>query len=249
MAEHQERLRLVYFNVRGIVEPIRLLLALVEADYDDLRYPIRANAAGFAPDPAYLRDKAIGKFQANMNSLPILQVVVDGRIVAEVGQSNAILRYVARRHGVAGASPVEEAIADAVCECVRDIKQRWYKCKQKPEAQKWCLGGDDVDAKDEFFSRDLPELLAHLEAALPPRQCSSPWLVGPTTTVADIVVYHLLASPISLISGCVSSFFDGEKDRVETALAGVPRLRAAVEAVAGIPAIQDWEARRPDTFS
>ena len=67
--------RLIYFNVRGAVEPVRLLLALANVPYDDVRYPMTAAAAGFSVDQSFQRDKAAGHFSANMDNLPILQVL------------------------------------------------------------------------------------------------------------------------------------------------------------------------------
>lgn len=252
--------RLVYFNVRGIVEPIRLLLALAQADFEDVRYPMRAASAGFAPDESYWRDKARGSFAANMNALPILQVLdSDGIVIAQVGQSQAILRYVARHHNFCGATPLEDAFIDAICEHVRDIKQSWYTCKQEAShnAQRAkaivCCGCDaaqdeEEDAKSEWLGRELPNKLVALEAALPPPQ-EGPWLVGTTVSLADIVIYHILSTPQSIISGCIVSFFDGDSDRVRSALGVAPRLRYSVSAVANIEQIKFWEDHRPDTFS
>lgn len=252
--------RLVYFNVRGIVEPIRLLLVLAQAEFEDVRYPMRAAGAGFVPDESYWRDKARGSFAANMNSLPILQVLDSGgRVVAQLGQSQAILRYVARHHNFCGATPLEDAFIDAICEHVRDITQSWYKCKQEASRDSQgakavaCCGCDasqdkEEDAKSEWLERELPNKLVALEAALPPPQ-QEPWLVGATVSLADIVIYHILSTPQSIISGCVISFFDGDSDRVRSALDVAPRLRYSVSAVANLEPIKYWENYRPDTFS
>lgn len=253
--------RLIYFDLRGIVEPVRLLLALAGAQYEDVRYPMRAAASGFAPDKTYLRDKALGKFAANMNSLPILQILEDDGsvVVSEIGQSAAILRFLARKHGLCGLTELAQAAVDAICEHVRDVKQCWYKCKKAARQQPvWCgiiTSAEEPSPKDRWFADDLPRMLKAMEAALPApeedsqRQPRSPWLVGSATTVADIAVYHLLATPQSVISGSVASFFDGESDRVRDALEVAPRIQASVHALGRIDAIQQWEFNRPDTFS
>ena len=58
--------RLVYFNCRGAVEHVRLLLALSGERWDDVRYPLGAAAAGFAPAERFRaeRDHWKGKFEA-----------------------------------------------------------------------------------------------------------------------------------------------------------------------------------------
>lgn len=254
--------RLIYFDLRGIVEPSRLLLAVADVQYEDVRYPMRAAASGFAPDKNFLRDKDEGKFIANMDSLPILQVLdqdCSSNVVAEIGQSAAILRFLARQHGLCGQSPLTQAAVDAICEHVRDVKQRWYKCKRATRPQPtWCgiaLSPEGPSPKDVWFEQDLPRMLRSIEAALPPSDEDSQlqnhhqWLVGSMMTVADIVVYHLLSTPQSVVSGSVASFFDGESERVRDALRVAPRLQASVHAVASLDAIQQWEYHRPDTFT
>mmetsp|Transcript_22913 Transcript_22913/g.73675 ORF Transcript_22913/g.73675 Transcript_22913/m.73675 type:complete len:305 (+) Transcript_22913:66-980(+) len=253
--------RLLYFNLRGIVEGVRLLLALAEIRYEDWRYPMRASGRGFGVDRAFLRDQENGIFKSNMNSLPILEIVEnDGGW--QLGQSGAILRYLAAKHGKFGKTERDRAQIDAVLEHVREIQQKWYKAKRRPSTtQKQmisslgaCVGYDNDDAertvvsdKLTFLDDDLPKLLKTMENAVPTNPL--PWLVGIDPSVADVAVYHLLATPETIITGNTASFFDGDRDRVRAALARAPRLRACVSAFSKLPTIQHWEANRPDTFA
>ena len=65
----------------------------------------------------------------------------------------------------------------------------------------------------------------------------------------DVAVYHLLSTPTSVASGSCVGFFDGEAERVRDAAAPFPRLSASVQAVGALPAVREWERKRPDTFS
>ena len=48
---------------------------------------------------------------------------VDGT-TAEIGQSKAIERYIARRYGLLGANEIEAAQIDAITEHIRDAKEK-----------------------------------------------------------------------------------------------------------------------------
>ena len=181
-----------------------------------------------------------------MDALPILIVTeADGK-KHTLGQSHSILRFLAGRHSLMGATEMESVAVDGIYECVRDMKASWYKVKATP---------DDAtrrEAKERYWSTELPAAAAKLEAAVGAAPCAAaaaagPWLVGARITLADIAVYHLLGTSTSLVSGSLVSFMDNEDS--SAALAACPRLRASVDAVAALPAVQAWEERRPDTFT
>ena len=72
--------KLTYFNGKGLGEIIRLVFALAEQEYEDVRVE-------FAEWPALQPSTPFGK-------LPLLEE--DGKILA---QSNTIARYLARKFG------------------------------------------------------------------------------------------------------------------------------------------------------
>lgn len=265
MDDMNHHYRLLYFNVRGIVEPTRLLLALSGADWSDVRYPMGVARAGFSTDKRFQQDQDRGVFSSNMDRLPILQVWTKDfhgtndttTLVATIGHSHAIARFVAARHGLFGGDIFERALIDAVYECVRDVKEQWFRNVKS-------AGGDEaarLKARARWFGEELPALCVKLERALSPAQADSQqhqhqlhqmsaWCVGARPSLADVAVYHLLSTPVSVMSGATASFFDGESDKVRACFEGTcPRLRDVVSAVASLPAIKDWEARRPDTFT
>mmetsp|Transcript_11998 Transcript_11998/g.36080 ORF Transcript_11998/g.36080 Transcript_11998/m.36080 type:complete len:300 (+) Transcript_11998:74-973(+) len=251
--EWRPQYRLLYFNLRGIVEGIRLLLALAEVQYEDCRYPM---TAGFGVDASFLKDQSSGTFRANLDQLPVLQVLEENDLWP-LGQSFAILRFVAARHGRFGRNERERSQIDAVLEHVRDVQQKWYRSKKRPPVRSSltalasCFADDDSVTKPSdkltFLTSDLPNLLKKFELAVPTNPL--PWLVGTEASVADVAVYHLLATPETVVTAVTASFFDGDRDRVRAALAHAPRLRACVSAVSKLPAIQHWENIRPETFA
>ena len=60
----------------------------------------------------------------NLDRAPVMVVSsVDGT-TAEIGQSKAIERYIARRYGLLGANEIEAAQIDAITEHIRDAKEK-----------------------------------------------------------------------------------------------------------------------------
>ena len=242
--------RLVYFDSRGAAELTRYLLAVVEAPYDDVRFPLRATAQdfGIGSSDDFVRHQRAGAFAANCNQLPVLQVLTaDGQAaVATLGQSHAINRFLAERHGAFGRTSVERAQMDAVYEAVRDIKSEFLRVKR-----------DTPAGRMKWVTKKLPEHLQTLEASLPPirRRAANDdsgnnpsWLFeGKQPSLADVAVYALVGKAASTSTGSIVTGLD-DLDPTPT-LTDCPRLSAAVRAMDALPAVQSWHARRPDTFS
>ena len=248
--------RFVYFNSRGAGEIIRLLLCLPSnpPKWEDVRYPLTLSKNGFAIDTQYQKAKEDGAFACNMNQLPILQVVELENInekqkivrVDNIGQSHTIARFLASKHELMGNGPMESAYIDNIYENVRDIKTKWFKEVKSSK--------DRYKAKKQWFDETLPDLCEKLEKSLPRQSTEksnkSPWLVGSNVSLADVAVYHLLSTSVSITSGSTVSFFDGESEKLHQSYQKkCKRLDTCVKAVAAIPSIQSWEERRPDTVS
>jgi glutathione S-transferase len=170
-------LTLVYFNARGLAETSRILLALAQVDYIDKRYPIEII------DPVkhiynrdeFDHDKKAGVFDKSMGKLPILRIndEYSGNII-EIPQSKAIERYISKHYGFMGNDLLEEARIDSVCECIRDIKDRYQKSKVESETN--C----DSNLKTEFLN-----LVKVLDQGT---RCA----VGNKLSLADVSIYCLV---------------------------------------------------------
>jgi glutathione S-transferase len=256
--------RLIYFDSRGAAELTRYLLAVCAVPYDDLRYPLHATAQGFgvstttttssADGPDFLRDQAAGAFAVNRGQLPVLQVLTpDGRAaVATLGQSHAINRFLAERHAWFGSTAVERAQMDALYESVRDIRSDFLRAKRKSPTAQW-------------IQERLPEHCQRLEASLPRLPSvvagggaessppdSSPWLTGTAQpSLADVALYALLGTATSPVSGSLVGALDNADPTSAYSKGNTdcPRLARSVRAFQALPAVQSWEATRPDTFS
>ncbi|KAI1712085.1 glutathione S-transferase 1 [Ditylenchus destructor] len=99
--------KLHYFDVRAFGEPIRLLLHYHGLKFEDVRYPLPN-----APDPSKWQAM---KPKTPQGKMPVLEV--DGKML---GQSLAISRYLAKKHGLAGKDEWEQAKIDELADLTRD---------------------------------------------------------------------------------------------------------------------------------
>lgn len=97
---------LIYFAGRGIVEPIRLLLNECDVDYDDVYFTRET-----------LADK---KKDLLFGQLPVWQEPQGFTLV----QSNSILRYLAKKHGLISSDAHEAAQQDSINEFFIDNRQK-----------------------------------------------------------------------------------------------------------------------------
>ena len=284
--------RLLYFNTRGAAEPIRYFFAVFNpnntlppksangtglAPYQDVRYPIQASGKGFGVDPTYLKHRQEGRFRANLDRFPILQIVerrsiltstskgddgdednkpstkIEEMIVGEIGQTHSILRFLADQVATDPSSddPLQKAYVDSFVEALRDVRTDWFKAKKKEKFN----DGQSPRPKDVFIESELSEWCHKLEASLPSLNSSlnhdSPWLFGHNQpSLADVCLYAMFATPTSLMTGSSQSFFDGANASIiESAYTDCERLGRSIRAMAEIPSVKEWEQKRPDSFN
>ena len=94
-----KKMRLVYFDAKGVVEMTRIMLKIGKVDFEDSRFSIKVKEGGGFETPEFSTAKVTGDLKANMDRAPVLQV---GEM--SIGQSKAIERYVAKRCNMMGAN-------------------------------------------------------------------------------------------------------------------------------------------------
>jgi len=212
-------MKLVYFNVRGLGEPIRLILAAVNADYEDFRYPLEVvNLSMYQfKKEEFVADKAAGKLVKSMGRVPSLEV--EGKVIC---QSKAIERYLATKYGLMGSTSVDSAIIDSYCECVRDIKTSYFAVKKT----------FDKEGLKKWFVITLVNKLVELETLL-----NANGYITETNkpNLFEIKLYHFLAD-----------FFDN-KEAVEIAQKNCKLLKQIVHNITNNANIAKWLETRPNT--
>jgi prostaglandin-H2 D-isomerase / glutathione transferase len=228
-------MKLTYFDVKGLAETSRFLLAIGGEDYEDFRYPLNVidMSKHEMVKEEFDNDKNEGNLVKSLNKVPFLEV--DGVVIP---QSKAIERFLARRFNMMGDSEIESAQIDSICECVRDFKDMYQKVRALPENEK-------SDGMNEWFTVTLVERLGLLENLLSDCCCSDRkegsvpgcgYSVGNKLSLADVVLYCF-----------ITQFFDNKEASYNATLAA-PRLRKVVDSVSKNEKVIDWLNKRPQTL-
>ena len=176
--------QLKYFDIRGAAETCRVIFALGEESFTDVRYKI---------DPATFQSsefneaKENGDLKLNLNRAPVL-VTPEGKTI---GQSKAIERYLARRFGLMGKTPEEEGMIDCIAEHCRDVKDA---ARQKGFSKFTRNKSDEekAEARKEWFDNDMPAMLMKIEEAVKETSEADGYSFGASTTYGDVAIWALL---------------------------------------------------------
>uniref|UniRef100_A0A915AJW2 glutathione transferase n=1 Tax=Parascaris univalens TaxID=6257 RepID=A0A915AJW2_PARUN len=200
--------KLTYFNIRGLAEGARLMFHHAGVDFEDNRLE--------------REDWPLLKPNTPFGQLPLLEV--DGEVLA---QSTAIFRYLGRKFGLAGKTPMEEAQVDSIFDAYKD-----FIAEVRPY---FLVAGEDYPGDKEKLLKELviPAREKHfpgLEKFL--NKSGSGYLVGDSVTWADIVISDSLATWETLVPDLLGNY---------------PVLKKFVEHVRDLPNIKKWIAERPET--
>lgn len=214
-----------YFDGRGVAETARMIFVVAGKEFEDMRYPVSFGTPGdfsTIKRDEFDADKASGKLDIAFGKVPILE---SGNF--RLPQSKAIERYLAKRFGMMGSTPEEEAWVDAVHEHIRDINDAYSK--------KGLFFMKDLEKKAEiqkkWFEEELPAFLAKLEQAIPGE---AGFAVGSKVSLADVAIFKLLSDTFDRD---VSSTYDGHQ-----------KLKAIVKNLAKHEGLQKWIAGRKQTM-
>lgn len=197
--------KLTYFDLstsRG--EECRLALHVAGVAFEDYRMP-RAEWPTLKPKTPY-------------GSLPILDAPGKGTLA----QSNAILVYVGRAHGLHPTDLWEGARHEAILHSVEEVRAH-LAASGKPSDP-----AEKKAAREALASGYLQTWGASIES-----QITGPYLAGTKINVADIKLYQI-----------ISALKTGVMDHIPaTVFSAFPKLEALHAAVAQHPQIIDWQAK------
>lgn len=172
-----------YWNIRGLAQPIRLLLAYTESDWEDKLY-----ACGTAPE--FSRDVWLKeKFGLGLD-FPNLPYLLDGDV--KITQSNAILRYLARKSNLLGNSDEEKTRVDVLESEINDLRREYVGM---------CYNRNFETLKGPYLER-LPAKLRLLADYLGSRN----YFAGDEITFPDFIVYEMLDQHKHLQPSCLNDF-------------------------------------------
>ncbi|XP_049736119.1 glutathione S-transferase Mu 1-like [Elephas maximus indicus] len=158
-----------YWDIRGLGHVIRLLLEYTDSNYEEKRYTI-----GDAPD--YDRSHWLNeKFKLGLD-FPNLPYLIDGP--HKLTQSNAILRYIARKHNLCGETEEEKIRMDILENQVVDTRMSFVMLCYNPDFEK---------LKPQYLE-ELPDKMRLFSEFLGQR----PWFAGDKITFVDFLAYDVL---------------------------------------------------------
>lgn len=160
------QLEIGYWNIRGLVHPIRLLLEHAGADYKDVRF-------NFAPT-SDADNWPKNKFNLGLD-FPNIPYVIDGDI--KLTQSLAVLRYVGRKFGLAPKTDTDQGRADMIEQQIVDWR-----------GQQSLFYNSDYDKVKDAYRDGLKDKVTALSKFLGSRE----WLVGNSVTYVDFLAYEWL---------------------------------------------------------
>jgi glutathione S-transferase len=170
-------MKLIYFNVRGRAQALRYLCA-------DNGVALEEQWTAFADWPALKPTIVFGQ-------LPVLE---DGNF--KLAQSNAILRYVARKHDLYGHNDHERAQVDMVNDTQEEIRLTYLKMiYQEYEAE-----------KDNYIAKILPGKLELLEKYLKTNHGGAGFFVGSKISFVDYNIFDLLDNFLILSAKSLDAF-------------------------------------------
>ncbi|KAK3608732.1 hypothetical protein CHS0354_000997 [Potamilus streckersoni] len=159
--------RLHYFNGRGAAEPARILFALADVEYEDVRYE--------------REDWPAKKPGMPLQALPVLEI--DGKMMT---QSHAIIRYLAREYGFNGTDNMETFRIDEIHEAIVELQRELYKFHfENDEAKK-------KEVRQSLVDTIIPKFMNFFERRITENHRSGGYFVGDGITLADVLVYNII---------------------------------------------------------
>ena len=209
-----------YWAIRGLGQPIRFLLAHAEVAFSEVRLGVNQDGSIIADDS---HDWATHKDTLSV-PFPNLPYLIDSSGPAEVRltQSNAVMRYLARRFGYYGDTASDHIWIDVLQDEAYDLRNSIVKAV-------YTLGAEYEAAFDELTSTAVPRYLDGFESYLSNRGIHTHF-VGTRISLVDFILYELIWVVSVMVPGSVT-----DTDR--------PSLRRFIEEFAKIPQIAAYMAR------
>lgn len=169
-------LKFVYFAVRGRGQAFK--------------YMCEDNGIAYEEEIVNFNDWPARKPNTVLGQLPI---VFDGDF--QIGQSNAILRYAARKHGLYGKDDKEAALIDMLNDQQEDCRVAYLGMIYKA-----------YETEKDSFIKGLPDKLTVFEKMLGKNHGGSGYFVGAKPSFVDYTIFDLLDNFVVLTSPCLDSF-------------------------------------------
>jgi len=154
-----------YFDIRGLGETTRMIFAQAGVQFEDARVKRE-------DWPNIKNDMPFGQ-------MPVLEI--DGK--EKIAQSGAIYRYLGRKFGMAGKTPIEEAKVDMIGDLFKDFSN---EIRDYFRVAVGFLEGDKEEKYKSVFVPAVDKYVTFLEKSL--KDAGSGFFVGSNVTWVDIQI-------------------------------------------------------------
>ena len=171
--------QILYFDIRGRAEPIRLLLEDVGVQYVDKQ----------------ITQEEWPEIRA---TTPFRRMPVYGEGDLEIPESFAIMNYLGRKYDLLGEDEISRVRCDVAIEAWRDYGNR--------VANVFGALSNSEPARRAFIEIEQPALLADLESFYLSKLSETPYWAGNSPTVADFAAFHLIEGIANQFPRLLSGF-------------------------------------------
>ena len=188
-------LELGYWAIRGLGQPIRFLLAHAEVGFSEVRLGVNQDGSGVADES---HDWEIHKGTLSM-PFPNLPYLIDssGPTKVQLTQSNAVMRYLARRFDYYGDTESDQIWIDI-------LQDEAYDFRNLIISTAYTLGTEYQVAFNEFTSTAVPRYLDGFENYLSNRGIHTHF-VGSRISLVDFILYELIWQVSIMVPGSVTN--------------------------------------------
>ena len=188
------RFELGYWAIRGLAQPIRFLLAHAEVEISEVRF-------GINPDGSLIEDES-PDWQDHKDALSLpfanLPYLIDLEHPDEIRmtQSNAIMRFLARRFDYYGDAAIDQDWIDL-------LQDEAYDFRNSIVDTAYTLDPDYEKAFEEFKSTSVPRYLNGFEYHLSNRKLQN-CFVGSRISLVDFILYELIWQVRLMVAGAIT---------------------------------------------
>ncbi|CAG0900407.1 unnamed protein product [Cyprideis torosa] len=176
---------LAYWDIRGLAQPIRLLLHYTETEFED-KYYVRG------PPPTHDRSCWTSVKESLGLDFPNLPYYIEGDI--RITQSNAIMRFVARTgENLEGKTPKEKVRVDMLENQAMDFRNDFVNLTYMSH---------NFEEDEVKYIENLPRKLKQFSDFL----AQNKWFAGENITFVDFIMYELLDQHRMFKAGCLDGF-------------------------------------------
>ena len=188
-------LELGYWAIRGLGQPIRFLLAHAAVAFSEVRLGVNQDGSGVA-DESHDWEIHKGTLSMPFRNLPYL-IDSSGPTKVQLTQSNAVMRYLARRFDYYGDTESDRIWIDI-------LQDEAYDFRNLIISTAYTLGTEYQAAFKKFASTTVPRYLDGFENYLSNRETHTHF-VGSRISLVDFILYELIWQVSIMVPGSVTN--------------------------------------------